>query len=124
MISFFICCILLAVGYFTYGKLADRIFGSEPSRPTPASTDYDGVDFIPLPTWKTFLIQFLNIAGTGPIFGAIAGAMWGPWAFVWITFGCIFAGAVHDIIIGMMSVRSHGASVSKLVGENLGEKAK
>ena len=124
MITFIISCIALAVGYIIYGKFADKVFGSDPNRATPAHTDYDGVDYVPLPLWKSFLIQFLNIAGTGPIFGAVAGAMWGPWAFVWIVFGCIFAGAVHDILIGMMSVRSKGASVSKLVGENLGETAK
>lgn len=124
MITFILSCIALALGYIFYGKFADKVFGSDPKRATPAHTDYDGVDFVPLPLWKSFLIQFLNIAGTGPIFGAVAGAMWGPWAFVWIVFGCIFAGAVHDILIGMMSVRSKGASVSKLVGENLGEAAK
>ncbi|UPQ85905.1 carbon starvation protein A [Ignavigranum ruoffiae] len=124
MITFILSCIALAVGYFVYGKFADRVFGTDPNRETPAVSNYDGVDYVPLPLWKSFLIQFLNIAGTGPIFGAIAGAMWGPWAFVWIVFGCIFAGAVHDIMIGMMSVRSNGASVSELVGENLGETAR
>lgn len=124
MITFILSAIALALGYFFYGKFAERVFGIDESRPTPANTEYDGVDYVPLPLWKSFLIQFLNIAGTGPVFGAIAGAMWGPWAFVWIVFGNIFAGAVHDIMVGMMSVRSKGASISELVGENLGQTAK
>lgn len=124
MYTFIASCIALALGYFIYSKFAESVFGIEPERPTPAISDFDGVDYVPLPLWKSFLIQFLNIAGTGPIFGAVAGAMWGPWAFVWIVFGNIFAGAVHDIMVGMMSVRSKGASISELVGENLGQVAK
>ncbi|MBG9979556.1 carbon starvation protein A [Facklamia sp. DSM 111018] len=124
MISFILSCIALTLGYFIYGKFAERVFNIDPDRPTPANSEYDGVDYVPLPLWKSFLIQFLNIAGTGPIFGAVAGAMWGPWAFIWIVFGNIFAGAVHDIMVGMMSVRSKGASISELVGENLGQTAK
>ena len=121
MITFFSCVIFLIGGYFIYGKFVDKVFGSDPNKKTPVMTNADNIDFVPLPTWKSFLIQFLNIAGTGPIFGAIAGAMWGPNAFLWITFGTIFAGAVHDFLIGMMSLRSKGNSVSELVGENLGE---
>lgn len=105
-----------------YGKFIEKTFGIDENREVPAISRADGVDYVQMPLWKAFLIQFLNIAGTGPIFGAIAGAMWGPWAFVWIVLGCIFGGAVHDFMIGMMSLRSDGATVSELVGENLGEK--
>ena len=124
MITFIVCAIALVVGYMVYGRFTDWVFGSDPSRETPAIKNPDGVDYVPLPTWKSFLIQFLNIAGTGPIFGAIAGAMWGANAFMWITLGCIFGGAVHDFMVGMMSLRQNGASVSELVGRNLGEVAR
>ena len=124
MITFLVCVVALILGYAIYGKIVDRIFGTDPNREVPAIANADGVDFVALPTWKSFLIQFLNIAGTGPIFGAIAGAMWGPNAFLWITLGCIFGGAVHDFLVGMMSMRSKGASVSELVGQNLGSFAK
>lgn len=124
MVTFIICAAALVLGYAIYGKAVDRIFGSDPNREVPAIANADGVDFVALPTWKSFLIQFLNIAGTGPIFGAIAGAMWGPNAFLWITLGCIFGGAVHDLLVGMMSMRANGASVSELVGHNLGSAAK
>ncbi|MGL4985841.1 MAG: carbon starvation CstA family protein [Treponemataceae bacterium] len=124
MITFIVCVIALILGYAIYGKIVDKIFGTDANRPTPAITKADGVDYVELPYWKSFLIQFLNIAGTGPIFGPIAGAMWGPNAFIWITLGCIFGGAVHDFLVGMMSVRSNGYSVSELVGENLGLMAK
>ncbi|WP_305767267.1 carbon starvation protein A [Candidatus Epulonipiscium viviparus] len=120
MITFIVSLILLIAGYFIYGKISEKIFRIDPDRAVPAIKKSDGLDYVELPTWKAFLIQFLNIAGTGPIFGAIAGAMWGPNAFLWIVFGCIFAGAVHDFMIGMMSLRSDGASVSVLVGDNLG----
>lgn len=123
MITFLMAALVLIFGYFIYGKIADRIFGSDPNHETPAVKLADGVDYVVLPTWKAFLIQFLNIAGTGPIFGAIAGAMWGPGAFLWIALGCVFGGAVHDFMIGMMSERSNGASVSELVKENLGKQA-
>ena len=96
MISFTIALAVLIAGYFTYGKFVSRVFGQDPARITPVHTRADGVDFVPLPTWKIFLIQFLNIAGLGPIFGAIMGVMYGPAAFLWIVFGTIFAGAVHD----------------------------
>lgn len=124
MISFLVSIVVLIVGYFVYGKFVEKVFGIEPQKQTPAHELNDGVDYVVMPKWKAFLIQFLNIAGTGPIFGAIAGAMWGPAAFLWIVFGCIFAGAVHDYLIGMMSVRSKGKSVSELVGNNLGNKAR
>lgn len=121
MVTFTISLILLIVGYMVYGKIVDNIFGSDETREVPAHTMADGLDYVALPTWKSFLIQFLNIAGTGPIFGAIAGAAWGPNAFIWIVFGCIFAGSVHDFLVGMMSVRSNGASVAEIVGDNLGQ---
>ena len=120
MLSFTIALALLIVGYFTYGKFVSRVFGEEHSRPTPVHTLADGVDYVPLPTWKIFLIQFLNIAGLGPIFGAIMGVMYGPAAFLWIVFGTIFAGAVHDYMSGMLSLRSGGASLPEIVGKELG----
>ena len=120
MTSFLIALAVLIGGYVVYGALCARIFGVDPSRPTPAVTRQDGVDFIPLPAWKVFLIQFLNIAGLGPIFGAIMGVMFGPAAFIWIVAGTIFAGAVHDFMSGMMSIRSGGDSLPELVGRELG----
>ncbi|MGM0603154.1 MAG: carbon starvation CstA family protein [Bacillota bacterium] len=120
MFSFLISILALIVGYFTYGKIVDKIFGSDPALETPAVTKEDGVDFISMDWKKAFLIQFLNIAGLGPIFGAIAGALWGPSAFLWIVFGTIFAGGVHDYMSGMLSIRSGGASISEIIGDNLG----
>ena len=120
MYSFTACIILLVVGYFIYGRLVDRVFGSDGERRTPCFTKADGVDYVPLPTWKVYLIQFLNIAGTGPIFGAIMGILFGPAAFLWIVFGCIFAGAVHDYFVGMISIRKGGASIPEIVGDELG----
>ncbi|MCI6151945.1 carbon starvation CstA family protein [Fusobacterium perfoetens] len=124
MISFVVSVIALIIGYFIYGKFVEKVFGPDSESLTPAKRLEDGVDYVEMDIKKTFLIQFLNIAGTGPIFGAVAGAMWGPAAFIWIVFGCIFAGAVHDYLIGMMSLRRDGASVAELVGENLGNGAK
>lgn len=123
MYSFILSVIVLIVGYFIYGKFVEKVFGPDFNAKTPAQRLSDGVDYVELDWKKSFLIQFLNIAGTGPIFGAVAGAMWGPAAFLWIVFGCIFAGAVHDYLIGMMSLRKDGASVAELVGENLGNNA-
>jgi len=120
MITFLISLAVLIAGYFIYGAVVEKIFGTDPSRKTPAMTNADGVDFIPLPTWKVFMIQFLNIAGMGPIFGAIMGIMFGPAAFLWIVLGTIFAGAVHDFISAMMSVRNGGKSLPELVGAELG----
>lgn len=111
---------VLILGYFFYGLIVERIFGIDPKRPTPAITLRDGIDFIPMPTWKVFLIQFLNIAGLGPIFGAIMGIMFGPAAFLWIVFGTIFAGGVHDFLSAMISLRSNGASLPEIVGNELG----
>ncbi|MDD3079633.1 MAG: carbon starvation protein A [Paludibacter sp.] len=120
MISFVISILLLIAGYIVYGKFSEKVFGIDVNRKTPAIANPDGVDYVPLPWWRVFLIQFLNIAGLGPIFGAIMGIMFGESAFLWIVFGTIFAGGVHDYISGMMSVRSNGASLPELVGQELG----
>ena len=124
MYSFLISIAALILGYVLYGAFVEHVFGPDPRRDTPAVTKADGVDFIPMPTWKVFMIQFLNIAGTGPIFGAIMGAKFGPSAYLWVVFGCIFAGAVHDYMSGMLSVRHGGAGYPELVGEYLGERTK
>lgn len=124
MISFTLALFILIAGYFTYGKFVARVFGEDPKRPTPVQTMADGVDYVRLPSWKVFLIQFLNIAGLGPIFGAIMGIMFGPAAFLWIVFGTIFAGAVHDYLSGMLSLRHDGASLPELIGHQLGNGVK
>lgn len=116
MASFLTALAVLVIGYVAYGALAEKVFGIDPQRPTPAIANADGVDFIPMPTWKVFLIQFLNIAGLGPIFGAIMGIMFGPAAFLWIVLGTIFAGAVHDFTSAMISVRSGGQITSRDCG--------
>ncbi len=120
MYTFLMSVLLLLVGYFIYGTIVDKIFGADPSRKTPCYSSGDGVDYIPMPTWKVFLIQFLNIAGTGPIFGAIQGFLFGPSAYIWIVLGCIFGGAVHDFLSGMISIRKNGASLPEIVGDELG----
>ena len=120
MLSFLLCIVALILGYALYGAFVDRVFSPDPNRVTPAISKTDGVDFIPLPTWKVFMIQFLNIAGTGPIFGAIMGAKFGPASYLWIVLGCIFAGAVHDYFVGMLSLRHGGAGLPELVGSYLG----
>ena len=124
MTTLLISLAVLLGGYFVYGLIAEKIFGVDPSRPMPAQTKADGIDFIVMPTWKVFLIQFLNIAGLGPIFGAIMGVMFGPAAFIWIVAGTIFGGAVHDFISAMMSIRSGGDSLPELVGRELGPAVK
>ena len=124
MVSFVIALAVLIAGYFVYGKFVSKVFGEDPSRPTPVKTMADGVDYVALPTWKVYLIQFLNIAGLGPIFGAIMGVMFGPAAFLWIVLGTIFAGAVHDYLSGMLSLRRNGASLPEIVGEQLGSRIK
>lgn len=121
MISFIVSLIALIIGYMTYGKVVARIVGVDENEPTPAVKLADGVDYIEMDWKKVFLIQFLNIAGLGPIFGAILGALWGPVAFLWIVFGCIFAGGVHDFLSGMLSVKNDGATVAEIVGKYLGE---
>jgi carbon starvation protein CstA len=120
MISFIVGIAALITGYMVYGTIVEKVFGIDSGRQTPAVRINDGVDFIVISTWRATLIQFLNIAGTGPIFGAIAGALWGPAAFAWIVFGCIFAGAVHDFFCGMLSLRNDGTTIAELVGKYLG----
>jgi carbon starvation protein CstA len=124
MISFCFAIAVLIAGYFIYGKFAERVFGIDKHKQTPAYSMTDNVDYVPMSWWRIFLIQFLNIAGLGPIFGAIMGIMFGPSAFLWIVFGTIFGGAVHDYFSGMMSVRSGGASLPELNGKELGTVAK
>jgi len=124
MISFIIALVVLVAGYFLYGKYVSRVFGIKTDKQTPAISNPDGIDYVPMPWWKLFLIQFLNIAGLGPIFGAVMGVMFGPSAFLWIVFGTIFAGAVHDFISGMISIRQNGASLTELVGSQLGKGVK
>ena len=123
MITFLVSLVLLVLGYMVYGRFVERVFGPD-DRVTPAVSKADGVDYIVLPNWKIFMIQFLNIAGTGPIFGAIMGAKFGPSAYLWIVFGCIFAGAVHDYLVGMLSMRHDGAGLPELVGRYLGNTTK
>lgn len=120
MITFLVAFALLLLGYFVYGAIVEKIFGSDECRKTPCYTMRDGVDYEPMPTWKVFLIQFLNIAGTGPIFGAIQGILFGTSAYLWIVLGCIFGGAVHDYLAGMISLRRGGASLPEIVGDELG----
>jgi len=120
MITFLVSIVLLIVGYFTYGKYVEKVFGHNESRPTPAYVNSDGVDYVPMSTKKNSLIQLLNIAGTGPVFGPIAGALFGPVAFIWIVVGCIFAGAVHDYLTGMISIRNKGAHLPALASKYLG----
>lgn len=119
MITFFISLAALVVGYLVYGSFVERVFSPD-DRPTPAVAKADGMDYVAMPYWKVFMIQFLNIAGTGPIFGAIMGAKFGPAAYLWIVFGCIFAGAVHDYFTGMLSMRNGGCDLPELVRKYLG----
>ncbi len=119
MISFFLCLIILLGGYFIYGKVVENTFAPD-DRETPAVRINDGVDYIVMPQWKLFLVQLLNIAGLGPIFGAMQGALWGPIVFLWITFGTVFAGGVHDYFSGMLSERNDGVSISEVCGIYLG----
>ena len=119
MISFIVCLCLIVLGYLTYSKVVDNTFAPD-DRETPAVAINDGVDFVVLPQWKLFLVQLLNIAGLGPIFGAMQGALWGPIVFLWITFGTVFAGGVHDYFSGMLSERNRGASISEVTGTYLG----
>ena len=123
MITFILSLVALILGYFLYGKFVERVFGPD-DRETPAVAKADGVDFMVLPNWKIFMIQFLNIAGTGPIFGAIMGAKFGPSAYLWIVFGCIFAGATHDYLSGMISMRKGGVGLHEVIGETLGDKTR
>ncbi|MDE5636869.1 MAG: carbon starvation protein A [Alistipes sp.] len=120
MITFCVCLVLLVAAYFTYGRFLERVAGIDPEAATPCERLYDGVDYVPLPRWRTFLIQLLNIAGTGPIFGAVLGACFGPVAFVWITLGGIFMGAMHDFLSGVMVVRNDGLSIPEVAGRYFG----
>ena len=124
MITFILSILLLVAGYFVYGKIVERYLGVDPSRKTPAYEKADGVDFTPMPTWKVFVIQFLNIAGLGPIFGAVTGAAFGPAAYIWIVVGCIFMGAVHDFFAGMMSIQNGGVNMPDLTSKYLGKRMK
>ena len=120
MITFFICLTALVAAYFLYGAFLDKLVGIDPKADVPSKTMYDGVDYVPLPRWRIFLIQLLNIAGTGPIFGAILGACYGPVAFLWITIGGIFLGAMHDYLSGVISMRNGGKSLPEIIGKYLG----
>ena len=121
MITFLVSITLLIAGYFTYGKFLNKHFGADPNRITPAESMADGIDFQVIKPWKIFIIQFLNIAGLGPIFGAIMGAAYGPIAYLWIVLGCIFMGAAHDYTAGMLSIRHKGASLNEIIGMYLGK---
>lgn len=120
MISFFVCLGLLILSFFTYAKYVERVFAPTKAK-TPAIRFNNGVDYVPMPLWRMTLVQLLNIAGLGPVFGAIAGALWGPSVFLWITFGTIFAGAVHDFSCGFLSLRNDGKSISEITGIYLGK---
>lgn len=123
MISFFVCLGLLILSYFTYAKYVERVFAPTNAK-TPALLFANGVDYVPMPLWRMVLVQLLNIAGLGPVFGAISGALWGPGVFLWITFGTIFAGAVHDFACGFLSLRNSGQSIGEITGIYLGPKIK
>ena len=120
MITFLLCLAALVISYFTYGKYLERTCGINPTNPVPSQTMYDGVDYLPMPRWKVFFIQLLNIAGLGPIFGALLGAAYGPVAFLWITLGGIFMGAMHDFVAGVISLKSNGQSLPEIIGQYLG----
>lgn len=123
LLVFFLCAALLVAGYFFYGRLAERVYGLPHEMEMPCVAHPDGVDFVPLPTWKIFLIQLLNIAGLGPVVGAVSGCLFGPAALLWIVIGCIFAGAMHDFLAARMSADAGGANLPELVGANLGRPA-
>ena len=121
MVTFLISLVVLVLGYFIYGSFVEKVFRIDPARSTPAMVMQDGVDYVPMKPWRIFLIQFLNIAGVGPICGAIMGAKFGTASFLWIVFGCIFAGAVHDFLAGMISLRHQGCSLPDIHGRYLGK---
>lgn len=120
MITFILCFAALVIAYFTYGRYLEKVCGIDAKNPVPSQAMYDGVDYIPMPRWKVFLIQLLNIAGLGPIFGALLGAAYGPVAFLWITLGGIFMGAMHDFVSGVISLKDSGKSLPEIIGTYLG----
>lgn len=124
MYSFLIGVVALILGYMFYGKFVEKVFAPDPSRIPPSVSKADGMDYIPMPSWKIYMIQFLNIAGTGPIFGALMGAKFGPASYIWIVLGCIFAGAMHDYLAGMISMRNGGEGLPDIIGRYLGRKAR
>ena len=124
MYTFIVSLICLVLGYVVYGKFVERIMEPDGKRLTPCYSMQDGVDYTPMPTWKVFLIQFLNIAGTGPIFGTIQGILFGPSAYFWIVLGCIFGGAAHDYMAAMISLKRNGASLPEIVGDEMGSLAR
>ena len=124
MYTFIAGIVLLILGYFIYGRFVEKVFGVKEARKTPAITRRDDVDYLPMGKKRNSLIQLLNIAGVGPIFGPIMGALYGPAAFIWIVIGCIFAGAVHDYLTGMISIRNRGAHLPELAGKFLGKAMK
>lgn len=123
MVSFFVCLAILIDGYFVCGKLASNTFAPD-DRDTPAVKSSDGVDYAVLPRWKLFLLQLINISGPGPVFAALQGALWGPMVFLWITFGTLLAGGIHDYFAGMMSTRTGGSAISETAGIYLGSAVK
>ena len=120
MISFLLCVAALVVGYFIYGTFVEKVFQPNVSSQTPAMANPDGIDYVPISKPKAFLIQLLNIAGLGPIFGAISGALWGPSVYLWIVGGTLLAGGVHDYLSGMLSLRNDGSSITEITGKYLG----
>ena len=120
MYSFIICSLVLLAGFIIRGRVMERMMRPRADKATPALSMTDGVDYVPMPTWKVYLIQFLNIAGTGPIFGTIQGILFGPAAYFWIVLGCIFGGATHDYMAGMISIKRNGASLPEIIGSELG----
>lgn len=124
MITFILCFAALVIAYFTYGRYLEKVCSIDAKNPVPSQAMYDGVDYIPMPRWKVFLIQLLNIAGLGPIFGALLGAAYGPVAFLWITLGGIFMGAMHDFVSGVISLKDSGKSLPEIIGTYLGNGAR
>lgn len=124
MITFLICLAALITAYFTYGRYLEKVCDIDANNPVPSKTHYDGVDYMPMPRWKIFLIQLLNIAGLGPIFGALLGAAYGPIAFLWITLGGIFMGAMHDFVAGVISLKNAGLSLPEIIGKYMGNGSK